>query len=478
MGTKGAKYMNVYLVGVVVYLLVMALVGVYFGKKSINDNEDFMAAGRSLPLWVVSGTLLATFVGSGTVVGGASFIYQYGPFAAIFNLSGGIVGTIILYFLAGKIRTGEAYTVPEMIEKRFGTTARLVSSIIILLAFIGITAYQFTGGAYVLQITTGLPIGIGSIIIGVLVIFLTVSGGLFSVAYTDAISAILIVAGFLLGLPFVLHSVDGFSGLSLSLPSNTKSWNGGLSIPQLLGFFLPLFLLVLGDQNMYQRFGAAKNPTVARRSTIGFFIGSCFVISLTIIIATSAIVMFPEIAPDTAVLNMAINGLPLAIGLIVLCAAVAFIITTATSYLLSASGNIIYDLLKRFSNKDISDKKLLKYNRATVVAVGVLAYILGMYFPTVLELQMYSYTMYGAALTPAILATVTWKKATTAGIMSSMIVGAIGTIFWEVVLNKPFDWNSVLFALPLSVLTLIVVSLLTNKEGVAKSNQDSFVIND
>lgn len=217
-----------------------------------------MAAGRSLPLWVVTGTLLATFVGSGTVVGGASFIYQYGPFAAIFNLSGGFVGAIILYFLAGKIRTGEAYTVPEIIEKRFGTTARLVSSIIILLAFVGITAYQFTGGAYVLQITTGLPVETGAIIIGVLVIFLTVSGGLFSVAYTDSISAILIVAGFLFGLPFVLNSVEGFSGLALSLPETAKSWNGGLSIPQLIGFFLPLFLLVLGDQNMYQRFWSCK----------------------------------------------------------------------------------------------------------------------------------------------------------------------------------------------------------------------------
>lgn len=458
--------MNPYLIAVGVYLLIMALIGVYFSRKSIHNNEDFMAAGRSLPLWVVTGTLLATFVGSGTVVGGASFIYQYGPFAAIFNLSGGFVGAIILYSLAGKIRTGEAYTVPEIIEKRFGTTARLVSSIIILLAFVGITAYQFTGGAYVLQITTGLPVETGAIIIGVLAIFLTVSGGLFSVAYTDSISAILIVAGFLFGLPFVLNSVEGFSGLALSLPETAKSWNGGLSIPQLIGFFLPLFLLVLGDQNMYQRFGAAKNPSIAKRSTVGFFFGNFIVVGLAVIFATCAIVLFPNIAPDTAILHMAINGLPLPIGMIILCASVAFIITTATSYLLSASGNIIYDLFKRYSNKKISDKKLLRYNRLTVIGVGVLAYALGTFFPTVLELQMYSYTMYGAALTPAILATVMWKRATKAGILSSMIAGATGTIFWEAVLNKPFDWNSVLFALPLSVLALVIVSLLTGNRSI------------
>lgn len=458
--------MSIYLISVIIYLVVMALMGVYFGRKAIATSDDFMAAGRSLPLFVVMGTLLATFVGSGTIIGGASFIYQYGPWAAIFNLSGGIVGIIVLYFIAEKVRVGEAYTVPEIIEKRFGGSARLVSSIFILLAYVGITAYQFTGGAYVLQITTGLSIETGAIIIAALVIFLTVSGGLFSVAYTDALSALLIVFGLLLGLPFVLNNVGGFEGLALSLPEHAKQWNGGLSFLQLLGFFLPLFLLILGDQNMYQRFAAAKDAKTAKRSTIGFFIGSVLVIALTIIFATAAIVMFPNIKPDTAVLNMAINGLPLGIGLIVLCAAVAFIITTATSYLLSASGNIVYDIYKRYSKKDIPDKKLLRVNRFIVLILGVLAYILGMYFPSVLAIQMYSYTMYGAAITPAILATILWKRATTAGILSSMVIGGVSTIFWEVILNRPFELNSVLFALPMSVLALVIVSLLTKPRTV------------
>lgn len=267
--------------------------------------------------------------------------------------------------------------------------------------------------------------------------------------------------GFLLGLPFVLNGVGGLEGLSLNLPEQTKQWNGGLSNLQLLGYFLPLFLLILGDQNMYQRFAAAKDEKTAGNSTIGFFIGSVLVIGLTITFATAAIVMFPNITPDTAVLNMAINGLPLEIGLVVLCASVAFIITTGTSYLLSASGNIVYDMYKRYSKKDIPDKKLLKMNRYVVVGLGVLAYVLAMYFPSVIAIQMYSYTMYGAAVTPALLATILWKRATKPGILSSMVVGGVSTILWEVVLSKPFDLNSVLFALPMAVLTLIIVSLLT-----------------
>ncbi|MBY6053974.1 sodium:solute symporter family protein [Cytobacillus firmus] len=458
--------MNIYLVAVVIYLVFMALIGVYFAKKSVKNSDDFMVAGRSLPLFVVMGTLLATFVGSGTVVGGASFIYQYGPFAAIFNLSGGIVGAIILYFIASKIRQIEIYTVPDLLERRFGKAALYISSVIIIFAFVGITAYQFTGGAYVLQLTTGIPLEIGAIIMCALVIFLTVSGGLFSVAYTDALSAILIIIGFLFGVPFALNAVGGFEGLSLSLPEMNKTWNGGLSFPQLLGFFLPLFLLVLGDQNMYQRFSAAKDPNVARKSTIGFFVGSVFVISLTIILATTSIVLFPEIKPDTAILSLAIDGVPLVVGLLILCSAVAFIITTATSYLLSASGNIVSDLIQRSSKSKLSESKLLWYNRVIVVILGILAYVLGQFFPSVLAIQMYSYTMYGASLTPAILATVLWKNATKAGVISSMIVGGSATMIWEIGLDRPLDWNSVLFALPLSVLTLIIVSLATRNKNV------------
>lgn len=459
--------MNTYLVAVILYLILMALIGVYFAKKSVKNSDDFMVAGRSLPLFVVMGTLLATFVGSGTVVGGASFIYQYGPFAAIFNLSGGIVGAIILYFMASKIRQIEIYTVPDLLERRFGKTALYISSVIIIFAFVGITAYQFTGGAYVLQLTTGIPLEIGAIIMCALVIFLTVSGGLFSVAYTDALSAILIIIGFLFGVPFALNAVGGFEGLALSLPEMNKTWNGGLSFPQLLGFFLPLFLLVLGDQNMYQRFSAAKDPNVARKSTIGFFVGSVFVISLTIILATTSIVLFPDIKPDTAILSLAIDGVPLVVGLLILCSAVAFIITTATSYLLSASGNIVSDLIQRSSKSKLSESKLLWYNRVIVVILGVLAYVLGQFFPSVLAIQMYSYTMYGASLTPAILATVLWKNATKAGVISSMIVGGSATMIWEIGLDRPLDWNSVLFALPLSVLTLIIVSLATRNKNVS-----------
>lgn len=448
---------------VLIYLIGMSLIGLYFARVWVKDSDDFMVAGRSLSQWVLAGTLLATFVGSGTIVGGASFIYQYGPVAAIFFFAGTPIGIIVLYFfLADRIRGLARYTVPEILEIRYGAFARAFGGITILLAYVGIASYQFTGGGYVLNITTGIPVWLGTIITAVVVIFLATVGGLISVAYTDAISAVIIIVGLLLALPLILGEVGGFGGLFAQLPETKASWNGGLSIPQLLGFFLPLLLLLLGDQNVYQRFSSAENPETARKSAVGFFVGAVLVVSLVIVLASSAIVLLPEIPPDTAILSLAGESLPLFLGGMLLASSVAIIITTGNSYLLSAAGNLVYDIYSRLFGRRIPEGRGLLYDRIAVAILGVLAYVLGVFFPTVLALQIYSYTIYGAGVTPALVAALVWRRATVAGGVSSILTGAVVTLVWELVLNRPLDWNAVLVALPASVLVLIVVSLLTS----------------
>lgn len=413
---------------------------------------------------MLAGTLLATFVGSGTIVGGASFIYQFGPVASIFFFIGNPIGILILYFfLADRIRGLAKYTVPEILELRYGGFARAFGGIAILIAFVGIASYQFTAGGYVLNVTTGLPEWAGTILTAAVVIFLATIGGLISVAYTDAISAVIIIVGLLVGVPLILSQVGGVGELYASLPEGQGSWNGGLSVPQLLGFSLPLLLLLLGDQNIYQRFSSAENPRTASRSAIGFLIGSALILVPVILIAASATVLYPDINPDTAIFAVAEGGtLPVVIGGLLLASSVGIIITTANSYLLSSAGNLVYDIYYKLLGRRIPGQRNLLFDRLAVVALGVFAYFLGQFFPTVLELQVYSYTIYGAGITPALVAALTWRRATVAGGVSSILAGTIATVLWELILNRPFDWNAVLFAFPISVAVLIVVSLLTS----------------
>ncbi|MDN4492819.1 sodium:solute symporter family protein [Ureibacillus aquaedulcis] len=454
---------TILLITIIGYILLMIVAGTMIGKNKINNTEDYMLAGRSLPNIVLVGTLLATFVGSGTVIGGASFIYQQGPLAGIIYFAGVPIGIVILYFIAGKTWLISKYTIPQILEIKYGKLTRTISSIFIILAYIGIASYQFTGGGYILNLTTGISVQAGTIITAFIVIFLATIGGMFSVAYTDFISSLLILAGFLLGFFYLVTNVVSFDTIIASLPESHFTWTGNLTVPQIIGYFLPLFLLVLADQNMYQRLASAKDANTARRSTIGFFFSSIAVFGLVILLTIGSFALFSDIKPDTAILQLAYNGgLPVIVGALILTASVSFLITTGNSFLLSAAGNITYDIVQRVK-PDISDKSLLKINRYSVFALGGIAYILGAFFPDVLSIQMYSYTMYGAALTPAILASFLWKRANGPGALASIVIGGLATLVWELVLQKPYGWNSVLIALPLSIIALIVVSLLTPK---------------
>lgn len=116
------------------------------------------------------------------------------------------------------------------------------------------------------------------------------------------------------------------------------------------------------------------------------------------------VLLLPGIKGDTAILRLATEALPLALGTIVLMAAAAFIITTGNSFLLSCAGNLVHDIYRMLGSKPPSERRDLLLTRLSVVLLGVVAYGTGKLFPSVLEIQLYSYTMYGAVVTPSLLA--------------------------------------------------------------------------
>lgn len=453
----------VHVIILVGYILLMVLIGAWFSrKKNVADGDDFMLAGRSLPAPVLAGTLLATFVGSGSIIGGASFVYTYGPVAGIFFFAGTVVGIICLYFMATKVRRLSHHTIPEMLEVRFGTPVRVIATIIILVAFVGITAYQFTGAGAILSIITPLSTAQGTIVAALLITFLALGGGLKSVAWTDFISVVVIVIALVGTLAVVfITDVGGVGGYVDRLDPALTSLTGTLTPVQLLGYFLPLFLLILGDQNMHQRLASGRSEGTARRATIGFFIGAVLLLGTIILLASSSSFLLPAIEPGQAILGLAGTDLvPIGIGGLLLAGAFALIVTTGSSYLLTCSGNIVYDLVLQRRNASKDPRHALKLGRWAVLAVTVFAYVMGQFFPSVLALQIYAYTMYGVAITPVVLAALFWKRATPWGAIAGMIVGGIATVAWEST-GRSADINAVVVALPLAVAALIIVSLLT-----------------
>ncbi|GAB3493720.1 sodium:solute symporter family protein [Nocardiopsis coralliicola] len=451
-----------HLIILAVYLLVMVGIGLYCARSSkLAGGDDFLFAGRRLSTPVMIATLLVTWVGSGTIIGGANFAYTYGPAAGLVFFAGTPLGILVLLLAARRIRRAAKHTIPELLEARFGASVRTVAAVVTTLAYVGLVASQFVGGGYVVALITPLSPTQGALLIAAVVTVLTVTGGLFSVAYTDFASAIVILFALFVSVPLVFAAVDGPGAYWDGLPEQSATLTGGLSGLQLLGYFLPLFLLLLADQNLYQRLAAAKDERSARRSTAGMLVSSFFVFIPVVLLATAASVLMPGINGDESVLRLASEGyVPVLIGGLLLAGAVAFVITTGSSFMLSSASNIVYDLLARFRRAPMADRQALVLQRAAVLGVAVVAVVLGLFFPTVLDLQMYSYTIYGAALTPAVFAVLFWKRATTAGAVAALVVGAAATVGWEAA-GAPGDVNGVIVALPAAVVALVAASLAT-----------------
>ena len=123
--------------------------------------------------------------------------------------------------------------------------------------------------------------------------------------------------------------------------------------------------------------------------------------------------------------------IPTFIGGMLLAASTAFIITTGTSYLLTCGTSVTYDFYKQYINKTPGDSQTLWVNRIGTALIGIIALIILNFFPTILALQNWSYTMIGASITPAVLGSMFSKKVTRPAGFLSMLCGAIATLTWD-----------------------------------------------
>lgn len=459
---------------VIAYLVVIMLVGGYFYSKEKkagnNSHEEFLLAGRSLGKIVIIGTIFATYLGGGTVTGGGnSLAYEFGIWPSICFAIPPIISLSVLLLMSEKIRNSGCFTVAELLEKKFGSAARTISAAIIALSFISIVSFQYRGLGFVLSTTTGISVGACTVICAAVVIILAYSGGLKTVAITDAMSAFIMLFGIGLALPMLLSEVGGIEWIKSQATPTQLSFSGGQTVWGWLGAYLPLTLLTIGDQNFYQRINAAKDLKTARIGLIGCMIASVIIIPLIGCISFIGRLWFGSNIQAGQSLIATSSLLPVFWGGLLLAGASAFIITTADSFLLSASSNFTMDIYLKVINPKATEKQQVFATRMFIAIAGVLALIILSFYPSILAVQYMSYTISGCAITPAVVSVLVWPKVTKFGGIASMVCGTIATIIWEV-LKYPYGIQTIYIALPISIVVLIVGSLCTQpKKDAAKA---------
>jgi len=455
-----------YLYFILAYLVVLIGINIWRAKK-VKTQEDFMVAGRKLSPMVMVFTLICTWIGSGTFIAGAEFAYKAG-WSSLWLPAGAWFGIFIIYFLSGKIRKFGQYTIGDILEVRYNRWARLFGTVAIIISFTAIVSYQFRAGGYILNIVTNGKISTaeGQLITATFVILYTALAGMLAVAYTDLSNGIVILSATLLALPFVYKLAGGWSGIVAKLPPEhftvVNASFGEHPLLKALGYFFSTFMLLLGVQSMYQKFYSARDAKAARQSVVLWIFGTIIVETTVVALAIFGHSIFPNLKrPDTVILVVAAKAVPAIIGILLLGAACAVVISTGNNYLLSPTTTVVRDLYQRFISPKASQKKIILLSKLVVLVLGISALIIAIYLSSVLEMAYFAYTIYGVAITPALIAALAWKRANTAGAITSIVSGTLIALILKI-LGEPYGIPLIFPALGVSLLSLIVVSLLTS----------------
>ena len=497
----------IYLYSIVLYLFVLVAVGVY-KVSSVKDSEDFMVAGRTLPWFVLVGTLLATWMGSGSLFSGAGLGYRNG-LAALWSSGGAWLGIALIYFITKRIRNFGKVTVPDIFEARYGQVAAVLATITTVIAYTTIVSYQFRGGGKVLSLVSDglVSLETGIIITALFAISYTILAGMYSVVYTDVVNGVLMTIGTIAALIFLIIKVGGLSEI-IYISESVGKWqlfgnwelerSGDISGPIIaISFFVPTMLLLMGDANMYQRIFSARDGGSAKKAVFFWIIGVVLLESVISMLGLTGFVAASKgIIPDlvgnaqSGIQNSDFQGmlearqagsesvipaiakfagLPLLLGLLLVSTMMAIIVSTADSFLLIPATNLTRDVYLKHFNPAATEKQILLISRSLVLILGVIAFLLVSQFKTVLNAAFTAYNIYGTSITPSLLAAFLWKRATSQGAIASIITGATVTIIWTYFLPDwsgfkqlhPFLQELTYPAAGLSILMLFIGSLIT-----------------
>jgi SSS family solute:Na+ symporter len=445
---------------VVLSLIVAVLLGTaLFRSLGVKNQADFLVAGRKLTWPVLVFTLLSSWIGAGSLFAGGENAYRNG-FAALWQPAGGWLGLILIAMIAGRARRFAQFTVPDLLETRYNTAARVLATIAIVISYTVITSYQFKGGGRILHlIFPMLDEKTGMNIIAVFVITFTALAGMASVAYLDLIIGLLVTVIALISLPLLLARTGGWPAVHAALPADHFTVFGPLGWLHCLGYLLPTMLLLIGNQGMYQKFFSARSERDARWAVFGWIAGTLVLETVIIAIAVIGSATLKTNTPYEIIPLTARTRLPEVVGAILLGGVFAKVISTANNYLFSPASNLIHDVYKRFIDPQAGERRTLFVSRAVVILLGAFALVQAAYFESILNAALYAYTVYGAAVTPAVMAVFFWKRANTAGAVSSIILGTAITVVWNIM---EIQWLDAVYpALGVSVLALVAVSLAT-----------------
>lgn len=461
---------------VVFYLLLSIAIGL-LATLRVKNSRDFVSAGRSLPLSIVTATMFATWFGSEAILGAPPVFLEEGiggivadPFGAAFCL---IFAGV---FFARALYRRNLLTIGDFYRQRFGREAEVITSVAIMISYMGWVAAQLialgvifaslSGGA--ISHDQGIMIGAG------IVIFYTMFGGMWSVALTSFVQMIVIIVS-LLFIAYVVADKAGGTDVVIAHAEAAGKLSGfwpewtWASILAWIGAFVTLALGSIPQQDVFQRMNSSKNEHIAVAGSVLGGVGYLVFCMVPLFITYAAVVIDPALvdrvmAVDTQQVlpSFMQQDFPLLLQVLFFGALLSAIMSTASGTLLAPSTVFTENLLKPFLGQQ-SDRQFLWTLRLIVLAFGVfITWFAIQSESSIFEMVEEAYTVTLVAAFVPLAAGVYWRRANRIGALTSM---AFGVLTWQLMAHLAADsiWPPQLAGLLAAVVGMVVGTWLSSQ---------------
>jgi SSS family solute:Na+ symporter len=459
---------SIFLTALAVYIVALIGLSIFVSRRN-KSGEDFLLAGRGLPIFLTIGTTVATMVGTGSSMGAVGFGYANGWGGTLYGI-GGATGILLLGLWFAPVRALRFMTMSEEISYYVGANrwVKNIVAVLIFMASIGWLGAHILGGGLYLAWIADIDLQWAKIIIAASFAIYVVIGGYNAVVWTDTLQAIILFVGFILMALFAIDQVGGWDALLSAQPDANVSLFALDSIGVVHGISLVAVIAVgvLATPSFRQRIYSAHSTGSVRKS---FYISGTLYLAFSAvpaIIGMAAYALSPELENrNFAFPFLAAEVLPLALGVLVLIAGLSATMSSASSDAIAGVSILLRDLFSLVTGRMPARDKVVGYSRTSLVVVIAIALAFALLSDDIIG---YITTMIATVMAGLFVCGILgrfWQRFNWAGALSALVSASITSL---VVTNfyKAFWGNPIIPAVAVSLIVGVIVTLLTKPDAL------------
>ncbi len=311
-------------------------------------------------------------------------------------------------------------------EYRYGRAAKYYTSVLLIIGYLAITAFQYMAMATIFTAVTGIPYEWGLAITAIIVILYTSFGGLWAVASTDVLQGTLTIIGILLLVPLAVMKAGGLGNILASVPPEHLQPFGHVTMDRAIAYAFVFLLGSIPLTEFWQRAYASKNIKTVKRSFLLLLLGEEGLIFLMLFVGLAGRVLYPNFPnPEQLLPHMIIELMPGVLGAFFMACLIAIIMGTADSTLLVTGVMLEEDIYKDLK-PNATEAERLKVGQISTFIFGILVLILAYAAPTMFDIWVMSADIVGATVAIPMLLGWIWKRPSGAACIASITAGFIG----------------------------------------------------